>query len=197
MIIWEFCNFTRIRVDRTRIISYNKFRIYYLYLCLWVNILSTCSLFGSPYDQDIILPRLRHSLYKLISQNDVDLFYLAYNNSFDKFAIKVLTDMKKMYPHINWRIVLTKKEEKRLNTDKPLPFDAFVPTEIAECGFRAGRKRDNWMVDNSDYLIICLSHFYGRVPRAGELAFKRGKFTMHVSDYMRKVCEESNFLISN
>ena len=159
--------------------------------------MSTCTFFGVSISSEKILSKLRSSIYMLISQKDVDLFYVTANNSFDQSVIKILDDMLKLFPHITYRIVLAKnKSIKKKYAALSVRNRLLILQDINGRLPFSGRKTDKWLVEHSEHIIFCLTGSLDRVSRAGRLSVKRGKQTLNVSDAFQKICSKPQYFIT-
>lgn len=65
-----------------------------------------CTFFGHRECPDSIQPTLREVLENLIIHNGVDMFYVGSQGQFDAYVRCVLKNLKKVYSHINYAVVL-------------------------------------------------------------------------------------------
>lgn len=66
----------------------------------------TCTFFGHKDTPAYVKDKLREVTVFLIEVCDVDKFYVGTHGSFDRMAIGILREMKEIYPHIDYKIVL-------------------------------------------------------------------------------------------
>lgn len=117
----------------------------------------------------------------LIENEDVCVFYIGLQGSFDIGANLLLDRLKGEYPHIEHFRVLsylpTKKNEYETYDDTLLP-DGIesVPPKFAIL------YRNQWMIDHSDYVVTYVTHSWGGAAKAKALAEKKKKIVMNLSD---------------
>ena len=68
--------------------------------------MATCTFFGHRECPDSIKIKLREVLIDLITNHDVDIFYVGHQGRFDAIVRSVLREVKKEYPQINYAVVL-------------------------------------------------------------------------------------------
>lgn len=68
--------------------------------------MTACTFFGHRECPDSIKPQLRAILIDLITNYDVDLFYVGNQGQFDTIVRGVLRKLEKEYPRINYVVVL-------------------------------------------------------------------------------------------
>ena len=66
----------------------------------------TCTLFGHRECPDSIKPQLKEILIDLITNHNVDMFYVGNQGRFDSIVRGVLRELKVEYPQINYAVVL-------------------------------------------------------------------------------------------
>lgn len=65
-----------------------------------------CTFFGHGNAPKKIIPVLKKAIIKLIEENAVDTFYVVNHRNFDYYTENVLKELKEIYPHINYFVVL-------------------------------------------------------------------------------------------
>ena len=65
-----------------------------------------CTFFGHRDCPETIKPKLREVLADLISNRNVDMFYVGHQGQFDAYVHGELKKLKQEYPHINYAVVL-------------------------------------------------------------------------------------------
>ena len=68
--------------------------------------MAICTFFGHKECPDSIKPQLRDVLIDLITNHDVDMFYVGNQGQFDAIVRGVLRELKKECPQINYAVVL-------------------------------------------------------------------------------------------
>ena len=77
--------------------------------------MSACTFFGHRGCPETIKPKLREALVDLITNHNVDMFYVGHQGRFDAYVHGELKKLKQEYPQINYAVVLayvpSKKDE--------------------------------------------------------------------------------------
>lgn len=141
----------------------------------------TCTFFGHRDAPDTIKPILREKIIDLIENRGVELFYVGNQGAFDRTAIGVLRGLKEEYPQIKYYVVL-----------------AYVPHNKERLGLKDGDstiypecldktppkyaiiKRNNWMLEKSDYAITYVTHITNGAYEFKHLAEKMGKAVINL-----------------
>ena len=138
----------------------------------------TCTFFGN---RDIY-EDIRHVLYEvtenLIVQKGVDTFYVGNHGRYDACVQRVLTDLKKKYPHIRCSVVLAylpvKKEEYGFETVYPSALEN-TPPKFAVV------KRNHWMISESDYVVSYVKSSFGNAAKYKDYAVRKGKTVIELA----------------
>ena len=136
-----------------------------------------CTFFGhkdTPYEVGGIL---REKIIEMIEVIHCNLFYVGNNGNFDRMVKQILIELKVIYPQINYFVVLP-----YLPTDKNDDYsDSIVPENIENVFPKyAILKRNEWMLDKSDYVITYVKHQFGGAYKFFSLAKKRGKVVINI-----------------
>ena len=136
--------------------------------------MSSCAFFGHRDCPETIKLRLREVLVDLITNHDVDMFYVGHQGQFDAYVRSELKKLKQEYPQINYAVVLAympgKKTEYDDYSDTMLPegIEAIHPNYAISW-------RNNWMLKQSDYVVTYITHSYGGASQYAMRAKKTGK----------------------
>lgn len=143
-----------------------------------------CTFFGHRYVFDKIEQILTSLLIKLI-ENDVKVFYVGSQGDFDCIVIKTLKSLKNKYPHISYYTVLAYLPVSKDNyytdySENTLYPDGleFVPQKYAII------KRNQWMIEKSDYVIVYVKDSFGNAVKFKELSQKKGKTVINIVDFI-------------
>lgn len=124
---------------------------------------------------------LRETLCDLIENKDVTTFYVGNQGNFDRIAQSSLTKLKQLYPVIDCSIVLAYRNEQiepflkgGWNTLYPEGLEKVFPKY-------AIAKRNQWMVDHSDYVVTYILHSWGGAAQFGEQAKKKRKTVINLA----------------
>ncbi len=137
----------------------------------------TCTFFGHRDLPAEILPLIKETLIDLIENKDVDLFYVGCNGNFDLSVQAVLSELSSVYP-IKYYIVLSclPQNEARYSARTIMPEGIEkVPPRFA-ISFR-----NKWMIEQSDYAVVFVTHSWGGAAKFKEIAEKKGKTVINLA----------------
>ena len=138
--------------------------------------MAVCTFFGHRECPDSIKIKLREVLIELITDHDVDMFYVGNQGRFDAIMRGILKELKKEYPQINYAVVLAYMPGKQTVYDDYS--DTILPEGIESVHPRyAISWRNNWMLRQSDYAVTYITHSWGGAAQFAEKA-KRQKKTV-------------------
>lgn len=131
--------------------------------------MASCTFFGHRECPDSVNTKLREVLIDLISNHDVDMFYVGSQGRFDVIVRGVLRELKKEYPQINYAVVLAYIPRKQTEYDDYS--DTMLPEGIELVHPRyAISWRNKWMIKQSDYVVTYITHFWGGAAQFAEMA---------------------------
>ena len=138
---------------------------------------TACCFFGHHYIKDEISVELRHEIRNLIENENVRKFYVGNHGDFDQMVTKILREMKKEFPHINYAVVLAYMPNRPVNE---YPSDFSEETLFPDGLEKVPRKhailwRNDWMLKRSDIVLCYVWHFLGGSGRMIEKAIKQKK----------------------
>ena len=140
-----------------------------------------CTFFGHRDCPDTIKPKLREVLVDLISNHDVDIFYVGHQGQFDAYVRSVLRGLKQEYPHIQYAVVLAYMPGKQNEYDDYS--DTMLPEGIESVHPRyAISWRNNWMLKQSSYVVTYITHTWGGAAQYAKKASNSGKFVVNLCD---------------
>ncbi len=143
--------------------------------------MSACTFFGHRECPDSIKIKLQEVLIDLITNNDVDMFYVGNQGQFDAIVHGVLRELKKEYPQINYAVVLAYMPGKQTKYDDYS--DTMLPEGIESVHPRyAISWRNNWMLRQSDYVVTYITHFWGGAARYVEKASGQKKTIINLHE---------------
>jgi len=145
--------------------------------------INTCTFFGHRDAPEEIQPKLEKAIIDLIENHNVNKFYVGNNGKFDFLVKKTLEKLKNNYQHIEYFIVLayhpTEKEDYGYTDySNTIYFDElnFVPKRLAIY------KRNELMVEKSDFLITYVKRSFGGAAIFKELAEKLEKKIINIKN---------------
>ena len=143
--------------------------------------MSSCTFFGHRDCPEMIKPKLREALVDLISNHDVDMFYVGHQGQFDAMVRSVLRELKKEYPQTDYAVVLAYMPGKRNEYDDYS--DTMLPEGIESVHpHYAISWRNNWMLRQSDYVVTYITHDWGGAARYAKKAKRQGKSIVTVGN---------------
>ena len=143
--------------------------------------MSTCTFFGHRDCPESIKARLREALVDLITNQNVDLFYVGHQGQFDAIVRSTLRELRQEYPQIDYAVVLAYMPGKK--TEYEDYSDTMLPEGIESVHpHYAISWRNNWMLKRSDYVITYITHSWGGAAEYVSKARKQGKHIISVSE---------------
>lgn len=117
-----------------------------------------CTFFGHRDCPETIRPKLRATLKNLITEHNIDMFYVGNQGRFDALVRSVLRELQEEYPHICYAVVLAYMPQQGQESDS----DTMLPEGIESVYPRyAITWRNNWMLQHSDYVVAYVIHSWG------------------------------------
>ena len=139
----------------------------------------SCTFFGHRDCPDSIKPQLRDLLIDLIANHDVDMFYVGNQGQFDTIVRSVLRELKKKYTQIEYAVVLAHMPGKQMKYDDYS--DTMLPEGIEVVHPRyAISWRNNWMLQQSDYVVTYITHSWGGAAQFVEKARRQKKIVINI-----------------
>lgn len=132
----------------------------------------SCTFFGHRDCPDSIRPKLRSVLVDLIENQQADTFYVGRQGSFDALVYATLRELAAEYPHIRYAAVLERLSGK--NTDDFT--ETLFPGAMENVPPRfAIDRRNNWMLQQADFVVVYVTHTWGGAAKFAGKAEKQGK----------------------
>ena len=132
-----------------------------------------CTFFGHRDCPETIRPKLRTKLKCLIAKHNVDMFYVGNQGRFDALVRSVLRELQEEYPHIHYAVVLAYMPQQKQEDYS----DTILPEGIEFVNPRyAISWRNNWMLQQSDYVVAYVTHPWGGAARYLQKAQKSKKY---------------------
>ena len=122
--------------------------------------MSACTFFGHRDCPETIKPKLREVLIDLITNHGVDMFYVGNQGRFDAIVRGVLRELKKEYPQIDYIVVLAYMPGKQTEYDDYSDTMLLEGIEFVHPRY-AISWRNNWMIQQSDYVVTYITHTLG------------------------------------
>ena len=139
-----------------------------------------CTFFGHRDCPAPIRTQLKAVLIDLITNHDVDMFYIGNQGRVDVIVRSVLRELKEEYPQINYAVVVAYMPGKQTEYDDYS--DTMLPEGIESVHPRyAISWRNNWMLRQSDYVVTYITHSWGGAYQYAEKAKRGGKVVINLS----------------
>ena len=133
-----------------------------------------CTFFGHRDCPETIKPKLRETLIDLITNHNVDMFYVGHQGQFDAYVHSELKKLKQEYPKINYAVLLAYMPGQRTEYDDYS--DTMFPEGIEAVHPRyAISWRNKWMLEKSDYVVTYITHTWGGAYQYARKAIGQGK----------------------
>ena len=141
--------------------------------------MARCTFFGHRECPDSIKIQLRAVLIDLLTNHDIDMFYVGNQGRFDAIVRGILRELKIEYPQINYVVVLAYIPGKQNEYDDYS--DTMLPEGIEFVHPRyAISWRNNWMLQQSDYVVTYITHSWGGAAQFAEKANRQKKIVINI-----------------
>ena len=140
-----------------------------------------CTFFGHKDTSQLIKLKLYPVLIDLIENKGVNLFYVGNNGNFDVIVRNTLEKLERNYPHIRYYVVLAympNKNDFKNNIDysKTIYPDGLEKTPLKY----AISKRNEWMVNKSDFVVTNVVRNFGGAAKFKRLAERKDKKVINI-----------------
>ena len=141
--------------------------------------MAICTFFGHKDCSDTVRYNLRKVIIELIIDYGVEIFYVGNQGRFDAIVRGILRELVKEYPSINYAVVLAympcSQNENEDTSDTMLP----EGIELVHPRY-AISWRNNWMLQQSDYVVTYITHSWGGAAKFADKATKQGKTVFNI-----------------
>ena len=132
----------------------------------------TCCFFGHREVTHNIREKLIKIIEKLVTEGGVTDFYIGHQGQFDNMAYSVLKELKSNYPHIRHTVVLAYMPDEHIR--EVYGEDTLFPDGMESAPRRfAISKRNDWMIQHSDYAVCYVHKITGGAAKFRDKAEKR------------------------
>ncbi len=157
--------------------------------------MKTCCFFGHRHieETDILKTRLYEEIEALITTHQVETFLFGSKSEFDKLCLKIVTELKEKYPHIQ-RVYV--RAEFPYISDHYRSYllqsyeDTYFPDSVLNAGKASYVKRNIEMIDNSQFCIVYLDEQYApprkKAGKRDVIAYQPKSGTKTAYDYAMK-----------
>lgn len=141
--------------------------------------MDACTFFGHRECPDSVKTKLREVLVDLIENNGVDMFYVGNQGQFDAIVRSTLRELKKVYPQTDYAVVLAYMPGKQTEYDDYS--DTMLPEGIESVHpHYAISWRNNWMLQQSEYVVTYITHSWGGAAQFVKKAKLRKKIVIEL-----------------
>lgn len=137
----------------------------------------TCCFIGHKEPDRPILPYLIMTILSLVEKDGIDSFYIGNNGWFDRTCFNLVRSLHNDEPHIKYNVVLAYYPDGIVgyedNTIYPEGLE-LVPKRFAI------KKRNEWMIDNSDYVVCHVTHNFSNAHKFREYAKRKNKIIIDI-----------------
>lgn len=122
----------------------------------------------------------------MIEHQEVNVFYVGNQGSFDNMVHSVLCELSQQYSHITYAVVLAylppaSKGELSQSQDYT---DTMYPEGIETVPKRfAIDWRNRWMLKQADYVVTYITHSWGGAAKFAEMAERSGKQIVNIGSF--------------
>ena len=136
----------------------------------------TCTFFGHKDAPKETEQTLRSVLINLIENEDVNIFYVGNNGSFDSTVISLLSELSFVYP-IKYYVVLAYIPKKETDYSER----SIIPEGIESVPLRfAISYRNKWMIEQSDFVVTHVTRSWGGAAQFKSLAERKEKAVINI-----------------
>ena len=115
----------------------------------------TVTFFGHRNTPDSVQPILKKTLIQLIVNEDADTFYVGNEGSFDRMVYGTLKELRKIYPFIEYKVVLAYLTKRKSDYYTVEPADTLFPDELLKTPLKfAVSKRNEIMLKLADTVVM-------------------------------------------
>lgn len=143
-----------------------------------------CTFFGHSNTPKEIQPKLEIVLIDLINNHNVDTFYVGNHGNFDFIVRITLEKLKLNYPNIKYVIVLAYMPNENSKLGNEDYSNTIYPEGIENTPPKyAIYKRNMWMVNTSDYVVVYVKSSIGGASKFKEISKAKGKTVINLAGF--------------
>lgn len=151
----------------------------------------TCCFFGHKDAPSSIYDKLEEAIKKLIVEDKVSSFLLGNQGQFDALALTAIRELKEMYPHITYKVVLAYMPGAKEEWSAYDPMETLYPEGLESVHPRfAISWRNKWMVQEADVVVTYITHSWGGAAQFAELAERKHKRVINIASMMKPKTEK-------
>ena len=141
--------------------------------------MSACTFFGHRDCPDSLKPMIQSVVIDLITNHDVDMFYVGNQGGFDGLVRGVLREVTQECPQVHYAVVLAY-----------MPSEGSAPGDTSDTMLPEGIElvhpryaiswRNNWMLQQSDLVVAYIAHSWGGAAQYVQKAIRSGKTVINL-----------------
>ena len=146
--------------------------------------MACCTFFGhSELHFENPCDKLAIILNELISQYEVDTFYVGNQGDFDRIVLKELRKLKLRFPQIRYSVVLAYHPSVCKFSDSLEAEETVFPEELENVSPRYSiAKRNEWMLTKSQYAVVFVKYPTGGADKYKRKAESKGLTVINIAD---------------
>ena len=114
--------------------------------------MAACTFFGPTDCPDPIRDQLKALIEDLILNHDADTFYVGNEGLFDAMVRCILWDLRKVYPHIQYHVVLAHRPSQHITSDDLS--EILLPGEYTSAESNHSKEWiEHWMTVHSNFIV--------------------------------------------
>ena len=140
----------------------------------------TVTFFGHRDAPEAVEASLNRTIVDLIENHGAREFYVGNNGSFDTMVRRQLELLSRVYP-VKYSVVLAYLPDEKSK-------ERFIRNSVYPEGIENVPKRfaiswrNNWMIQQSDTVVVYVTHTFGGAGRFKEIAEKKGKTVINIKE---------------
>ena len=133
----------------------------------------TACFFGHRDVTHDIRAKLQFIIEQLITEEQINSFYVGHQGQFDSMVYSVLKELKVKYPHIRYIVVLAYMPDEHIN--ELYGEDTIYPEGLETVPKRfAISKRNDWLIAHSCVVVCYVYRTWGGAVKYREKAIRKG-----------------------
>lgn len=142
-----------------------------------------CAFFGHRDAPLALESSIEKQVRKLITEENVDTFWIGGYGRFDSLATRVLNKLQKDFPDISIILIIAYPRQLHIYGEI-FPFDTFdYPPEVESAPYKfAISTRNRYMAKNTDFVIAYINREYGGAYDAVNIAQNNKKNVLFIND---------------
>ena len=142
-----------------------------------------CCFFGHR-DTPESIRDLIYSKVKELIKSGTTIFYVGNHGHFDYMVLKVLREMKKEFPGIDYAVVIAYMPDRPADEYSYFtPEESLFPDGLEKVPRKFGILwRNDWMLKEADTVVCYVKHYYGGAGKMFQKAQKRQKKVINLAE---------------